>query len=195
MGASPGGQFYGVDVPPDRPLLGEMRTWRGIVSMSANDPKRTFRAGLPAWHFRQKPRFTTNSAPATSSGRRLDERTDGPSAAQLCRNDAGRVSCEVVGDGLDANLHRSFRLRRIPLRSWALTGASRAIASDELGSFIFSYLTTRITGSDRSHITRDREASSAGVQRQAEAPPLPARSVNPPIPHQVSPLENGNSAS
>ena len=23
MGASPGGQFYGVDVPPDRPLLGE----------------------------------------------------------------------------------------------------------------------------------------------------------------------------
>ena len=28
---------------PQLPLLGVKRTWRGLVGMSANDPKRTFR--------------------------------------------------------------------------------------------------------------------------------------------------------
>ena len=33
-----------LDAPPDVPLLGVKRTWRGLVSMSANDPTQTFTA-------------------------------------------------------------------------------------------------------------------------------------------------------
>src|SRR4029453_17719426 len=32
-----------------RPLLGVKRTWRGPVSMSANDPKRTSSSSLASW--------------------------------------------------------------------------------------------------------------------------------------------------
>ena len=52
MGGCPGGQSAracthkptakcGVGCAAQRPLLGVKRTWRGLVSMSANDPKRT----------------------------------------------------------------------------------------------------------------------------------------------------------
>ena len=42
--------------PAQRPLLGVKRTWRGLVSVSANDPKRTFAPPAivndfwPRWH-------------------------------------------------------------------------------------------------------------------------------------------------